>query len=210
MTHLMIVVYFTAQEGLLTLRIRRQTWAPAEKSTTSKRWVAIASEGLPAQLAILSPGISVKLMPVCNRQFRAVAMIACDSATTGMSDMTKLPQHIDEMGVLLTQTAKHEQSLVKALSDALSKIDEQLVQDIRKVAVQHQARRAEIYLELQALAHTIGVFPAAHEISHEIPHVPPANDVQPHFAAAVGDWRQAALNINYQDELDFHLNGTGP
>jgi hypothetical protein len=34
--------------------------------------------------------------------------------------------------------------------------------------------------------------------------------VQPHFAAAVGDWRQAALNINYQDELDFHLNGTGP
>jgi hypothetical protein len=127
-----------------------------------------------------------------------------------MSDMTKLPQHIDEMGVLLTQTAKHEQSLVKALSDALCKIDEQLVQDIRKVAVQHQARRAEIYLELQALAHTIGVFPAAHEISHEIAHVPPANDVQPHFAAAVGDWRQAALNINYQDELDFHLNGTGP
>ena len=124
--------------------------------------------------------------------------------------MTKLPQHIDEMGVLLTQTAKNEQSLVKALSDALAKVDEQLVQDIRKVAVQHQARRAEIYLELQALAHTIGVFPAAHEIPHEIPHVAPANDVQPEFAVAVGDWRQAALNINYQDELDFHLNGASP
>ena len=119
--------------------------------------------------------------------------------------MTKLPQHIDEMGVLLTQTAKHEQSLVKALSDALSKVDEQLVQDIRKVAVQHQARRAEIFMELQALAHSIGAFPTA----HEIPHVPPANDVQPHFAAAVGDWRQAALNINYQDELDLHLNAAG-
>ena len=120
--------------------------------------------------------------------------------------MTKLPQHIDEMGVLLAQTAKNEQSLVKALSDALSKVDQQLVQDIRKVAVQHQARRAEIYLELQALAHTIGVFPTA----HEIPHVPPANDAEPQFAVAVGDWRQAALNINYQDELDFHLNGAAP
>jgi hypothetical protein len=87
-----------------------------------------------------------------------------------MSDMTKLPQHIDEMGVLLTQTAQHEQSLVKALSEALSKVDEQLVKDIRKVAVQHQARRAEIFMELQALAHCIGAFPAAHEIPHEIPH----------------------------------------
>jgi|SRR5688572_2562864 hypothetical protein len=123
-----------------------------------------------------------------------------------MSDMTKLPQHIDELGVVLTQTAKHEQSLVKALADALGKVDDQLMQDIRKVAVQHQARRAEIFLELQALAHTIGAFPTA----HEIPHVPADNDAQPHFAAAVGDWRQAALNINYQDELDFHLNGTGP
>ena len=120
--------------------------------------------------------------------------------------MTKLPQHIDDMSALLTQTAKSERSLVKALSDALSQVDHQLVQDIRKVAVQHQARRAEIYMELQALACTIGVFPAAHEITH----VPPANDAEPQFAVAVGDWRQAALNINYQDELDFHLNGTGP
>jgi hypothetical protein len=137
-------------------------------------------------------------------------MIACDSTTTGDADMTKLPQHIDEMGVLLTQTAKHEQSLVKALSEALSKVDEQLVQDIRKVAVQHQARRAEIFMELQALAHCIGAFPAAHEIPHEIPHELPANDVHPQFAVAVGDWRQAALNINYQDELDFHLNAAAP
>jgi hypothetical protein len=132
-------------------------------------------------------------------------MIALIPRQPGMSDMTKLPQHIDEMRAVLTQTAKNEQSLVKALSDALSQVDQQLVQDIRKVAVQHQARRAEIYLELQALAHTIGVFPTA----HEIPHEPPAHDVHPQFAVAVGDWRQAALNINYQDELDFHLNGTG-
>jgi hypothetical protein len=65
-------------------------------------------------------------------------------------------------------------------------------------------------MELQALAHCIGAFPAAHEIPHEIPHELPANDVHPQFAVAVGDWRQAALNINYQDELDFHLNAAAP
>jgi hypothetical protein len=38
MTHLMIVVYFTAQEGLLGLEFA--DLAACGKSTTSKRWVA--------------------------------------------------------------------------------------------------------------------------------------------------------------------------
>ena len=120
--------------------------------------------------------------------------------------MTKLVQHIEEMGALLTQTTKSEQSLVKALANALSQVDNQLVQDIRKVGIEHQARRAEIFLELQALACTIGLFPTA----QEIPHVPAANDAHAHGQfIPVGDWRQAAQNINYQDELDYHLRTTG-
>ena len=117
--------------------------------------------------------------------------------------MTKLLQHIDEMRALLTQTTTSEQSLVKALGDALSQVDHQLVQDIRKVAIAHQARRAEIYLELQSLACTIGMFPTA----NEIPIEPPANDSQQYFA--VGDWRQAAANVGYQDEVDYHLRTAG-
>jgi len=118
--------------------------------------------------------------------------------------MTKLVQHIEEMGALLTQTTKSEQSLVKALADALSQVDHQLVQDIRKVGIEHQARRAEIFLELQALACTIGMFPTAHEVAIE----PPANDGQQYFPA-MGDWRQAAQNVSYQDEVDYHLRTTG-
>jgi len=74
----------------------------------------------------------------------------CDSETTGMPNMTKLVQHIAEMNNLLIQTTTSEQSLVKALGDALSQVDHQLVRDIRKVALEHQARRAEVFLELQA------------------------------------------------------------
>ena len=119
-----------------------------------------------------------------------------------MSDMTKLVQHIAEMNNLLIQTTTSEQSLVKALGDALSQVDHQLVRDIRKVALEHQARRAEVFLELQALACSIGMFPQAQE---EVAYVPPANDEQAFFPA-VGDWRQAALNVNYQDEVNYHLN----
>ena len=129
----------------------------------------------------------------------------CDSETTGMSDMTKLVQHIAEMNTLLIQTTTSEQSLVKALGDALSQVDHQLVRDIRKVALEHQARRAEVFLELQALACSIGMFPHTQE---EVAYVPPANDEQAFFPA-VGDWRQAVQNVNYQDEVDYHLNTTG-
>ena len=118
--------------------------------------------------------------------------------------MTKLVQHIEEMGALLTQTTRSEQSLVKALANSLSQVDNQLVQDIRKVGIEHQARRAEIFLELQALACTIGMFPTANEVAIE----PPANDEQQYFPA-MGDWRQAAQNVSYQDELDYHLRTAG-
>jgi hypothetical protein len=113
---------------------------------------------------------------------------------------------MDEMSAILTHTTKNEQSLVKALGDALRQVDDKLVQDIRNLNTQHQARRAEIFLELQALACSIGLFPTA----QEIPHVPAANDaLAPGQFIPVGDWRQAAQNINYQDELDFHLKTVG-
>ena len=108
--------------------------------------------------------------------------------------MSKLLQHMDEMSAILTHTTRHEQSLVKALADALQQVDQQLVQDIRSLNMLHHERRAEIYLELQSLAASIGLVPTAHEVR-------PVNDTQ----AAVGDWRQAAQNINYEDELDMHV-----
>jgi hypothetical protein len=116
---------------------------------------------------------------------------------------TKLLQHVEEMRGLLTATATHEQSLVKALSDALNQVDHQLVGAIRRVAAEHQARRAEIFNELQALASSIGMFQPPPQ---ELPYVPHSQtDPQPYFPA-VGDWRQAATNMSFQDEVDYHLN----
>ena len=118
--------------------------------------------------------------------------------------MTKLVQHIDEMRARLTQTSTSEQSLVKSLGDALNHVDQQLVRDIRKVATEHEARRAGIFNELHAFACSIGFFQPAPEVGF----VPQQND-GPYFPA-VGDWRQATMNLNYQDEFEHHLNGKGP
>jgi hypothetical protein len=118
------------------------------------------------------------------------------------ADMTKLRQHIDEMRANVTQTATGEQSLVKSLGDALNHVDQQLLRDLRKAAAEHEARRAVIFNELQALACSIGVFqppPDVAAIQHQ-------NDTQSYFPA-VGDWRQATANLNYQDEFEYHLNG---
>lgn len=118
--------------------------------------------------------------------------------------MTKLRQHIDEMRAGLTQTSTGEQSLVKGLGDALNQIDQELLRDIRKVATEHEARRAVIFNELQALACNIGVFqpPPAMDA------IPQQNNGHPYFPA-VGDWRQATRNLSYQDEFEAHFNGNG-
>ena len=125
------------------------------------------------------------------------------------NDATKLIQHIDEMRARLAQTAHGERALVESLGDALNRLDQDILQNIRNVATGHEARRGAILNELQALAGSIGRFLPAREpnkpvtISQENGHP---------NAPAVGDWRQATKNLNYHDELEFllrngHLNG---
>jgi hypothetical protein len=120
----------------------------------------------------------------------------------GGSDMTKLLQHIDEMRARLTQMAHSERSLVEALGDALIRLDQEILQNIRNIATGHETRRGAILNELKALAGSIGMFLPAREpvepvaISHDNGHP---------NAPAGGDWRKAAMNVSYQDELDFLL-----
>ena len=72
--------------------------------------------------------------------------------------MTKLLQHIEEMRVRLSEIAGDEQTLVQALGDALSRLDQQLLRDVRSIATEHEIRREEILGELQGLAIGIGMF----------------------------------------------------
>ena len=122
----------------------------------------------------------------------------------------QLNQQIDEMRRRLTENAHNEQALLRALSDALGEVDEQLLSEVRQVTAEHEARRIGILSELQVLATRLCVFPkalandqtGAHE---QVTAHPLRNGKSRH---APGDWRQAASNID--DELDFYLDARPP
>jgi hypothetical protein len=104
---------------------------------------------------------------------------------------------------LTQQTAHTERSLAEALGDALNRLDQELLQDIRNIATGHETRRVAILNELQALAGSIGMFVPPRE-----PVVTPQQiDYGHQYAPAGGDWRQATKNLSYHDELEFQLNG---
>ena len=137
--------------------------------------------------------------------------------------MTKMIQLIEEMGVRLSQIADAENELVRALAQALSRVDQRLLQDVRKITTEHESRRGAILHELQGLATRIGAFPVARqptssvEYAEPVPRpitaansVPEANAIPTANGVAGanghvgpfsrGDWRHAASNI--EDELD--------
>jgi hypothetical protein len=126
--------------------------------------------------------------------------------------MSKMIQLVEEMRARLNQIADTEQQLVRALSEALSRVDQKLLQDVRDIASEHESRRGAILHELQGLASRIGAFPPAREAVpgieydeqahiHATRHIAAANGNQRPFQR--GDWRQAANNI--EDELDIYF-----
>src|SRR5689334_4311512 len=74
--------------------------------------------------------------------------------------MTKMIQLIEEMDARLSQIADAENELVRALGHALSRVDQRLLQDVRKITTEHESRRGAILHELQGLATRIGAFPS--------------------------------------------------
>ncbi len=134
--------------------------------------------------------------------------------------MTKLHEHIEEMRSRLHEIADGEQTLLNALGEALARLDQQLLRDVRSIATEHEVRREAILGELQGLAAGIGMFraplsaaPAREELPRYMPdhgHMPAQGHrpAQGHSQAiAPGDWRQAASNI--EDDLDYAGNGGG-
>ena len=123
--------------------------------------------------------------------------------------MTTSKEHIEEMHARLTDIANREQLLINALNLALSSADRRLLDDVRSVTLEHEARRAVILTELQSLAARIGAFPMSDEPVEKLEHK--TNDL-PHYMPSEtseanqtpmkgGDWRQAAENIS--SEFDF-------
>jgi len=150
--------------------------------------------------------------------------------------MTKMIQLVEEMGARISQITDAEQELVRALGDALTRVDQKLLQDVRKISTEHESRRGAILHELQGLATRIGAFPAPREPITSVEYTEPV--ARPIAAATVmpassafppvsgvpnadgvpaangalrpfsrGDWRQATSNI--EDELDNFFKDRG-
>jgi hypothetical protein len=116
--------------------------------------------------------------------------------------MRQLLQQLEEMHIRIAETATHEETLVKALADALIRLDEQLLQDVQSIATEHEARRGAILGELQGLASSIGMF----QVSR--PAVTARPDLEPEpasYTPIAGDWREATSKIT--DDLDTPVNG---
>ena len=100
--------------------------------------------------------------------------------------MRPLLQQLEEMHIRIAETATHEERLVKALGDALTRLDDQLMQDVQSIATEHESRRTAILGELQGLASSIGMF--------QLPR--PAIEAEATaYTPIAGDWREAASNI---------------
>ncbi len=136
------------------------------------------------------------------------------------NDLTNLHPHIEEMRVRLSETANTERSLVQSLSDALNRLDQDILQSVRNIAADHETRRDAILDELQALAGSIGMFRPQHQPAPLESVATPRPLARPQPTAVAmpeqidyghqygpADWRQATKNMNLQDDLESLLNG---
>jgi hypothetical protein len=147
--------------------------------------------------------------------------------------MTKPNDYITDLHSRMKAIAEREQALIEALNEELSRADRKLLDDVRSVTFEHEARRAVILAELQGLAARLGAFPHRDEpytmIEEETLDLPyyapdeplpepehqPELDAPPPRAAtsygiaagepvsAGGDWRKAAEKI--RDGFEFQL-----
>ncbi|MBA2127664.1 hypothetical protein DLM45_15745 [Hyphomicrobium methylovorum] len=135
--------------------------------------------------------------------------------------MTRLHQNVEELLARLTEDSQGEMELVRALGDAIRRVDEQLLREVRTVTVQHEMRREAILGELQTLAGRLCVLPAPSAqkpsvtaIDQQARYEQQAIDRQPryetqeidapHNVNGGADWRQATQNIS--DDFEFTFN----
>lgn len=148
--------------------------------------------------------------------------------------MTALPQNVHDLLTRLNETSRNELDLVRDLSEAIRRADDQLLKEVRSVTMLHELRREAIVSELQLLAQRLCVLPSREPIREQISAIdppPPALNghaspmtrdpqaaevaveeaiitVEPASSGRAGDWRQAAQRIDA--ELAQYFGGPGP
>jgi hypothetical protein len=120
--------------------------------------------------------------------------------------MTALLKQLEQMHIRIAETATCEETLVKALAEALNRLDRQLLADVQSIATDHEIRRSAVLDELQGLAGSIGMFraPVAAVTARREFELDATTYIAPEAqpcAVAGGDWRQATMNI--RDDLEL-------
>ena len=121
--------------------------------------------------------------------------------------MSNIIQLVEEMRAKLSQITSAEEEIVWSLRDALSRVDEKLLHDVRTITTEHETRRGRSLHELQRWSSRIGSFPTERAglsglEDKKVSAAPIAAADGPPISHIFrrGDWRQAANNI--EDELD--------
>jgi hypothetical protein len=124
--------------------------------------------------------------------------------------MTALDKNIEEMLARLAEKSRGELDLIRTLADAIRRVDEHLLREVRAVTLQHEVRREAIFGELQNLATQLCALPSRNGSTATIDQQSHRNgqaaiDAVPANSGGA-DWRQAAQNVpDDHDEFDFEL-----
>jgi hypothetical protein len=124
------------------------------------------------------------------------------------ANMTDLVQQLEQMRLRLHQQAQEESNLLAELGDSLRATDHQLLQDVRTVSAEHEARRATILGELQLLATRLNAFPVRGSGAPPLPTgargmLSSAAPGDGQTGQANSDWEQRSATI--REALNQHL-----
>src|ERR1700694_412500 len=73
-----------------------------------------------------------------------------------------LTAQLEQMRIRMNEVAKRESYLAAELNAAIRRMDDQLLHEVRSMAAEHEARRANILHELQAFAAQLDGLPDRH------------------------------------------------
>ena len=125
--------------------------------------------------------------------------------------MADLRDNFGQMLAQLLENSKRELSLVHELASGIRRVDDQMLREVRNVALQHEIRREAIFCELQKLASRLCALPS-HNVLASVTsrdHVTGQAAIEGSVngspgGGSHGDWGKAAHKIN--DELSRLLD----
>ena len=128
--------------------------------------------------------------------------------------MTGLHQNIEDILARLLEKSRGELDLVRTLADAIRRVDDHLLREVRSVTLQHEVRREAIFRRTSESCNAVMLAAGTQRIDNvdgcEIDQQTHTNGhaaidaVQSNAGGA--DWRQAAQNITEDhDEFDFEF-----